>query len=178
MSFNSFFLIFVFIISVTSCQNNYHEQKQLQKSRAQQIDENLEKANRGLVSLDSSRIVGVIRANGWDMKVTQTGLWYELVDRGSGLPAKAGMRATITYKVRLLDGRLVYSSDSTGIKQFTITKGGVERGLEEGILLMKEGDSARFIMPPYMAHHLLGDQEKIPPRATIIYEVRLKTLTK
>ena len=38
---------------------------------------------------------------------------------------------------------------------------------------MHEGDKARFIMPPHLAHGLLGDNHKIPARAIIIYEVEL-----
>lgn len=178
MNFNFVVFCCIYLMFMVSCQNRYHEQKQLEKAHAQKVESRLEKANRGLISLDSARIVGVVRANNWNMQVTSTGLWYELLESGTGQIAEAGMRVGITYKVKLLDGRLVYSSDSTGVKYFTISKGGVERGLEEGLTLMKQGDSARFIMPPYMAHYLLGDQNKIPPRATIIYEVRLKTLMK
>lgn len=162
----------------TSCQNNYHEQKRKEQAKQKSVESQLEKANKGLISLDSARIVGVIRANNWNMKVTETGLRYEILQKGRGVKAKPGMQAIIDYKVRLLDGRLVYTSDSTGQKKFVITKGGVERGLEEGILLLNQGDSVRFIMPPYMAHHLLGDFKKIPPRSTIIYEVRLNSLYK
>ena len=51
--------------------------------------------------------------------------------------------------------------------------GGVESGLEEGILLLKLGDKARFIIPSYLAHGLSGDQDKIPPKATLIYTIKI-----
>jgi FKBP-type peptidyl-prolyl cis-trans isomerase len=53
----------------------------------------------------------------------------------------------------------------------------VESGLEEGILLLQEGDKARFIMPPHLAHGLIGDRDKIPARATIIYDLELVSLS-
>ena len=161
---------------MVSCQSNYHEQKRKEQMAQRQYEENLMKANRGLISRDSTKILGIVRARGWDMQVSSTGLWYEILDKGTGPEAKEGQVAELDYKVRLLSNKLVYTSDSTGPMRFRISKGGVERGLEEGVLFLNEGDSARFILPPYMAHHLLGDQRKIPPRSIIIYEVRLKSL--
>ena len=59
-------------------------------------------------------------------------------------------------------------------KQFRIGQGGVESGLEEGVLLLlHEGDKATFIMPPHLAHGLPGDGNRIPARSIIVYEVEL-----
>jgi FKBP-type peptidyl-prolyl cis-trans isomerase len=67
--------------------------------------------------------------------------------------------------------------DNDDPKTFLIGQGGVESGLEEGILLLQEGDKARFIMPPHLAHGLIGDRDKIPARATIIYDLELVSLS-
>jgi FKBP-type peptidyl-prolyl cis-trans isomerase len=52
----------------------------------------------------------------------------------------------------------------------------VESGLEEGILLLREGDKAKFILPPHLAHGLLGDDNKIPARSIIVYDLELLSL--
>jgi FKBP-type peptidyl-prolyl cis-trans isomerase len=54
-----------------------------------------------------------------------------------------------------------------------VGKGGVESGLEEGILLLHEGDKARFVLAPHLAHGLIGDENRIPPRSIIIYYIEL-----
>jgi FKBP-type peptidyl-prolyl cis-trans isomerase len=73
---------------------------------------------------------------------------------------------------------LCYTSGNLGEKKFSVSQGGVESGLEEGILMLRVGDKARFIMPPHLAHGLLGDQKKIPPRAIIVYEVEITNISK
>lgn len=73
----------------------------------------------------------------------------------------------------MLTGDLVYSSEIAGEREFRIGRGGVELGLEEGILLMREGDKARFIMPSHLAHGVPGDGVKIPARAAIVYDLEL-----
>jgi FKBP-type peptidyl-prolyl cis-trans isomerase FkpA len=142
----------------------------------EKLSENSEKLvemNKILVKKDAERIEAFVDRQNWDMLETQTGLWYMIYHRGEGAEAQPGMIATINYSITLLDGTECYSSDETGPRQFKIGQGGVESGLEEGILLMHEGDKARFIMPPHLAHGLVGDNNKIPPRAIILYEVEL-----
>jgi len=51
--------------------------------------------------------------------------------------------------------------------------GGVESGLEEAVLLLHAGDKARIIIPSHLAYGLVGDDDKIPARATLIYEIEL-----
>ena len=41
---------------------------------------------------------------------------------------------------------------------------------------MKVGDIAKFILPSHLAFGLLGDEEKIPKRATLVYHVELLTI--
>lgn len=140
--------------------------------------ESLMKANRGLVSLDQERIESYAERHHWDMQTSQTGLWYQIYEHGEGDSARVGLIAHINYSVSLLDGTLCYTSDSTGEKQFRIGQGGVESGLEEAILLMRTGDKGRFIMPPHLAHGLIGDGNKIPARSSIVYQVELINLTR
>jgi FKBP-type peptidyl-prolyl cis-trans isomerase len=135
-------------------------------------------ANRLLVKKDNEKIRAFVQRNNWNMHQTSSGLWYMVIHEGSGRHARAGDMITIAYRLELLDGTLCYSSDSLGLKNFRIGQGGVESGLEEGVLLLKKGDSARFILPPHLAHGLTGDGNRIPARSVIRYEVDIIDLKK
>lgn len=74
----------------------------------------------------------------------------------------------INYKVSLLDGSQVYSSDSTGAMEFQMGKSDVASGLQEGLMLMKEGDKVIFILPSTSAYGLTGDGDKIKHYALVI----------
>ena len=54
----------------------------------------------------------------------------------------------------------------------------VETGLHEGIKYMKVGEKAKMILPSHLAHGLIGDSKKIPPRSTIVYDIELLDLKK
>lgn len=159
----------VFFLFLSSCKNEAKENKGKQSDQ----QEALLRVNKYLLKQDADAVKGYITRHGWNMTQTKTGLWYEIIEKGTGSKAETGKIAMLAYKLWLLDGTLLYSSESTGNKSFTLGKGGVEPGLEQGVLLMNEGDKARFIMLPHLAYGLIGDEKRIPARATIVYEVQL-----
>jgi len=163
-----FFVLFAF-----SCRQNkpVDEQEKYNETKKQMIG-----VNRILVKKDQQRIKGYLERQNIEMHETGTGLWYSVEIPGDGPKAEAGKRATIHYKISLLDGTECYNSEKDGLKTFTIGRGRVESGLEEGILLLNEGGIASFIMPPHLAHGLPGDGNRIPARAIIVYHVELLTI--
>ena len=166
--------IILSIVLFGACKPNV---KRYTNAEKKEFKNNLVKANKGLVVQDQDNISDYVANKEWNMTETNTGLWYEIIRHGDGEKAEFGKVIHLRYQVKLLDGTVCYSSDSLGIKSFKIGQGGVEPGLEEGVLLLKEGDAARFILPPYLAFGLLGDENKIPPRSTIVYNVEMLKLT-
>jgi FKBP-type peptidyl-prolyl cis-trans isomerase len=54
----------------------------------------------------------------------------------------------------------------------------VESGLHEGVQLLSPGDSAILVIPSYRAHGLIGDQDRIPMRSSVVYRVGLVKLSR
>jgi FKBP-type peptidyl-prolyl cis-trans isomerase FkpA len=137
------------------------------------MNDSLLNYNKSLVRTEDQEIEDLIQRYGWKMLKSPTGLRYMIYQHGSGeIPVK-GKKAMIRYEVRLINGNLCYSSTKMGPKEFEIGQRSVEVGIEEGILLMRVGDRAKFIVPSHLAFGLLGDQDKIPPRSTLIYDIEL-----
>jgi FKBP-type peptidyl-prolyl cis-trans isomerase FkpA len=106
-----------------------------------------------------------------DMKETGSGLWYGIYEEGKGKVVNKGDKVEFSYILKLLDGTPVDSASVSKPKILRSGKGGVESGLEEGILLLHEGDHAFFIIPPHLAFGNFGDQKKIPPGAFLFYDL-------
>jgi FKBP-type peptidyl-prolyl cis-trans isomerase FkpA len=163
------FLVLSFIF-VFSCRNGSDEQK---PENPLGESESLMKVNRYFVEKDAEIIESFVKRRNWQMDITESGLWYMVYEKGHGPKAAVGKVARIEYRIFLLDGTICYNSERSGPKQFTIGRGGVESGLEEGILMLRTGDKARFILPPHLAYGLVGDENKIPPRSVIVYELEV-----
>ncbi len=140
------------------------------------MKESLLNANKQAVKAENEQIEQFISRYNWKMKETGSGLRYNIYEDGNGEQATTGKIATLKYEVRLITGDIIYSSEKDGLKEFLIGRGGVESGLEEGILLLRVGDRAKFIIPSHLGFGLLGDQDKVPPKSTLIYDIELISL--
>ncbi|MBN2667977.1 MAG: FKBP-type peptidyl-prolyl cis-trans isomerase [Bacteroidales bacterium] len=166
------FLIFATVVMLfSSCEADRKKPKTLSEVRS--YEKPLEKVNKYLANKDEKSIANHCKRRGWNMNMTDSGLWYGKLKSTEQDSIKKGQIVELKYKVELMDGTILYDSDSVGTKIFEVGHGGVESGLEEGILMMRTGEKYRFIMPPHRAHGLLGDLKKIPARTTIVYYVEI-----
>ncbi len=132
--------------------------------------------NHGLVEAENQEINDFIARYHWKMNTTGTGLRYMIYRQGTGEQATPGSQAGIVYSVHLLNGDTVYSSPGGTVFSFEPGKRRVTSGLEEGVMLMSQGSRAKLILPSHLAFGLLGDMEKIPSRAVLVYDVELCTV--
>lgn len=140
------------------------------------VHEAFVESNIYLIDIEDEAIDDFVERYGWEMHKSGSGLRYKINNTGRGPRASYGDRVEIRYVVYLITGDPVYSSEDLGTKVFTVGRGGVESGIEEGILLMREGDQATFILPSHLAYGVPGDGDKIPRRASLVYEVELVKL--
>ncbi len=170
------YTILVMCFFLFACVSHQPEKKNNQNKVQSYSKEDMIETHKYLLKKDSERISNFIKRHDWDMEVTETGLWYMIYQHGEGKQAKKGMDATINYTISLMDGTICYTSDSLGAKTFEIGHNREVSGMDEAIMKMQIGDKAKFIMPPHLAHGLVGDRKKIPARATIIYDIELINL--
>jgi FKBP-type peptidyl-prolyl cis-trans isomerase FkpA len=163
-------LIYLFVVVfLFSCK----EEEPRVKINESELKKSLIEINKDKVRLENEQIDNFVKRYGWPVEKTGTGLRYYIYEQGTGDVAKADMIATIDYCVTLLSGDTAYTSNDSGPQEFLVNMDNVESGLHEGIQYMQVGDRAKLILPSYLAHGLLGDSKKIPPRTSIVYDVKL-----
>jgi len=142
------------------------------------MSEPLIQVNKQLVMTEDQRIDDFISRHNWKMNATGTGLRFVIYRHGNGPKAEIGQVSRFNYSLVLLNGDTISTSSESGPMEFMIGQGGVESGLEEGILLLKKGDRAKLIIPSHLAFGLVGDMDKIPAKATLVYDIELIDLIK
>lgn len=104
---------------------------------------------------------------------TDSGLQYEYTKLAEGRKPQAGEKVRVHYVGKLTNGTKFDSSRDRGEPfVFTLGRGQVIEGWDEGIALMSEGDQAVLTIPAKLGYKDM-DLGIIPPNSTLIFEVEL-----
>ena len=106
------------------------------------------------------------------VKVTETGLQYEVLTLALGIKPTPTDTVTCHYEGRLIDGTVFDSSYRRG-EPASFPLQGVIRGWTEGLQLMSIGSKFRFFIPFDLAYGAQGAGGSIPPYAALIFDVEL-----
>ena len=106
------------------------------------------------------------------IKVTSSGLQYQILQEGTGEMPKATDKVSVQYKGTLLDGTEFDSSYKRG-QPASFPVSGVIKGWTEGLQLMKVGSKYKFFIPAALAYGERGAGKDIGPNSTLIFEVEL-----
>jgi FKBP-type peptidyl-prolyl cis-trans isomerase len=105
---------------------------------------------------------------------TQSGLRYQIIQKGKGKKAEAGNMVSVHYKGQLADGTVFDSSYKRNQPlDFQVGVGQVISGWDEGISLLHVGDKARLVIPSDLGYGAQGAGGVIPPHATLVFDVEL-----
>lgn len=105
---------------------------------------------------------------------TNSGLRYQILQKGSGKKAEKGKTVSVHYKGQLADGTVFDSSYKRNQPlEFPVGVGQVIPGWDEGICLLKVGDKARLVIPSDLGYGSRGAGGVIPPNATLVFDVEL-----
>jgi len=159
----------VLLFALFSCKNDADKSNVYVKPGNKEMTD----LNRYLVQKDRERIQNYIERKKLKMDESPTGLWYLILNNGTGDRYSENDRVVFEYECKLLDGTKCYSSESLGSKEIVLGKTDIESGLDEGIRMLKPGAEAIFIIPPYLAHGFIGDGNKIPARSVIVYNIKI-----
>jgi len=115
-----------------------------------------------------------------DTVYTKSGLKYLSLLSGNGPNPNIGNRVKITYVGKLLNGEVFQALEAGDVFFFKVGDPTIILGMNEGVQLMKQGEKARFVIPPFLGYGSKGvkdpEGEKefmVPPNATLVFDIEL-----
>jgi FKBP-type peptidyl-prolyl cis-trans isomerase FklB len=106
------------------------------------------------------------------VKVTESGLQYEVLEATLGQKPKATDKVRVHYEGTLIDGTVFDSSYKRG-ESITFGLNQVIKGWTEGLQLMSIGSKYKLYLPYQLAYGERGAGANIPPYAALIFTVEL-----
>jgi FKBP-type peptidyl-prolyl cis-trans isomerase FklB len=105
---------------------------------------------------------------------TASGLQYAVLKPGDATSSSPKITDTVTvhYRGRLLDGTQFDSSDAHAMPATFRVNGGVIKGWQEALLLMRPGAQWRLFVPPELAYDA-ASRPGIPPGSLLVFDLEL-----
>ena len=108
------------------------------------------------------------------MQVTPSGLYYKITKTTDGKAPIAGNEVAVHYAGKLIDGTEFDNSFKRGEPiSFPVGMGRVIKGWDEGIMLLKEGETATLLIPPALGYGERGAGGVIQANAWLVFDVEL-----
>ncbi len=107
-----------------------------------------------------------------EVKVTDSGLQYEILKKGDGPIPKATDKVKVHYHGTLIDGTVFDSSVERG-QPITFPVNGVIKGWQEALQMMPVGSKWKLYIPSELAYGERGAGGSIPSNSVLIFEVEL-----
>lgn len=101
-----------------------------------------------------------------------SGLRYQDVIVGTGKRVAVGRNVALQYNLHLENGKLVDKADRKRPFKFRLGIGECIKGIDLGVVGMREGGERHLIVPPELGY---GDQSvsSIPPGSTLYFDITL-----
>lgn len=168
---------FIYIISVLlllSCAEPQARRPVAQKT-ATVLSETIQQ-KKELIASENKFIEGYLAKDSVNTyKTSPFGFWYTYISKieNDARSPKIGDKIELEYTITDLNNVVIYTKEELGVKNYIIDKEDFIPGLQEGVKLMKVGETITFVIPSYRAFGLVGDANKIGINQTIKSTVTL-----
>jgi len=112
-----------------------------------------------------------------NMVASETGLFYQDLEEGSGPAAAHGDTVSVHFRGWLPDATLFAESEAEDPVEFVLGLGRVIPGWDEGVTGMRQSGTRLLVLPPELAYGVQGLPNLVPPNTVVVFQIDLVTLS-
>lgn len=150
------------------------QMEQYRKQQEQALQEQQEQLDE-----DVRTIEDYLEENNIQAQKAESGVYYQVQERGNGPEVEAGNEVTVHYRGKLLDGTPFDASyDRNEPFTFTVGQGMVIRGWDEALQELRQGSKATLYIPSPLAYGARSAGQVIKPNSILVFDVEVLNVNK
>lgn len=121
-------------------------------------------------SSEESQIVAYATANNINATKDSSGLYYQIIDSGTGVKPTLTSTVFISYTGKFLNGTVFDQQSDPSKTGWTLSR--LIQGWQIGLPLIRKGGHIKLIIPSALAYGCVG-QGSIPPNEILFFDINL-----
>ena len=163
----------VIVLLFWGCSSKEPQQRAVEKKKDTiSVKEQLANANKLVAQNEETAIEKYISRRNWSVRKMSNGIRIWEYEEGKGKKVDYNDEITIKYRLEAINGHLIY--DET--VDFHVGTQEVQIGLDQALRELKIGSKAKIIIPSHLGYGLVGDGNRIPKMAVLIYDLNVLKL--
>lgn len=168
-------LIYFFVVALLASCSEKEARRPISKKKSYTLaatSEQMKKINK----IEEAKILAYIKNDSLNTYMASpSGFWYQYLQKVEvdSVRPKKGDLVLLSYEILDLKNQVIYAQEDLGMKEYKVDKEDFIPALQQGIKLMKSGETMKFIIPSYNAFGVVGDNNKIGINESIISIVTL-----
>jgi len=124
-----------------------------------------------ITGLEIKAIEKAIAEGKTDAKTPYKGLFYSIIQQGSGAQVAVSDTVEIFYKGYLFEDDTVFDETTGTTRSFPLNR--LIVGWQIGLPLCKVGSKIKLVIPSHLAYGIRTRSPKIPPGSTLVFEIEV-----
>jgi len=165
------FLLFIFLWNICSC-NEIQPRKPLNKTENSFFKSSI-KRNIKIRLKEENFFKEIIKNSQKKFYYSNSGFWYSYINKTDNKKPITGDRVIFSYEIYDIYGNIIYNKNFLQNVNYAIDKDDILPALREGVKVLSEGETAKFLFPSFLCYGYMGDFNKIGINQPLIIIINL-----
>ena len=165
------FLLFIFLWNIFSC-NESKPRKPLNNTKNSFFKSSI-KRNIKIRLKEENIFKEIIKNSKKKFYHSNAGFWFSYINKTNRNKPIEGDRVIFSYEIYDIHGNIIYNKNFLQDVNYIIDKDDILPALREGVKVLGEGETAKFLFPSFLCYGYIGDFNKIGINQPLIIIINL-----
>lgn len=165
---NNKVIIPILLLALASCDRT--PVVMVSDSNGDSLKENMINANKVISQSEETQIDAYAARRNWNLQKLPNGARIFEYQAGNGSLIDFEDTVNVVYRLEAINGTVFYENQD---ESFVVGRNQTTTGLDYAVRKLRHGSRAHLILPSTLGYGVVGDGDRVPSRAVLIYDLTI-----